>query len=132
MAGLAQPGGRGGVEVHVAYEQLLAKLRGAGDRLAGVVDHAGMTVEHELVLTAHEPAEGDAGEVVAGALGEHALALGALAGVVGEAEMLTIRGRARQRLVGGRGPGSQMSSHTVSPMRCSPRSITAPAGPAWK
>ncbi len=30
------------------------------------------------------------------------------------------------------GPGSQMSSQTVSPMRSAPRSMTAPAGPAWK
>ncbi len=30
------------------------------------------------------------------------------------------------------GPGSQMSSHTVSPTRVPPRSTTAPAAPAWK
>ncbi len=63
------------VEVDVAHQQLLAELRRAGDRRAGVIDDARVPVEDELVLAADEPAEGDAGEVVAGALGEHALAL---------------------------------------------------------
>ena len=30
------------------------------------------------------------------------------------------------------GPGSQMSSQTVSPIRSEPISMTAPAEPAWK
>ena len=29
-------------------------------------------------------------------------------------------------------PGTHMSSHTVSPIRAPPRSITAAPGPAWK
>ena len=30
------------------------------------------------------------------------------------------------------GPGSQMSSHTVSPSVCPSSPTTAPPGPAWK
>ena len=61
-------------------------------------------VEDELVLAAHETAEGDAGDVVAGALGEHALALDALAGVVGGGGDVDDQRRARQRLLAGRRP----------------------------
>ena len=46
--------------------------------------------------------------------------------------MLTIRvAPARASSVAG-GPGSQMSSHTVSPTRSSPSCSTAPAGPGLK
>ena len=51
------------------------RLGGAGDGLSGVVDDAGAPVEDELVLAADERAEGDAGEVLAGPLGEHVLTL---------------------------------------------------------
>ena len=90
-----QPRSGSGLQVDVAYEQLLAKLCGARDRHAGMVDHAGVPVEHELVLPADEGAEGHAGEAVAGALGEHALALGALAGVIGGGGDVEDQGGAR-------------------------------------
>ena len=99
MAGLAEPGGGSGVEVDIADQQVLAKLGAPGDRPAGVIDDAGVTVEHELVLTADEPAEGHAGQVVAGALGEHALPLGPLPGVIGRRGDVGDQGGARQRLV---------------------------------
>ena len=41
-----------------------------------------MAVEDELVLAAHQPAEGDAGEILARPLGEHPLAFEPLAGVI--------------------------------------------------
>ncbi len=107
VARVAQARRRGGVEVDVADEQLLAELGGAGDRRAGVVDHARVPVEDELVLAADESAEGDAGEVVARALGEHPLALGALAGVVGrggDVERSASRRRAPPRSPGGPAP----------------------------
>ncbi len=69
--------------------------------LPGVVDDAGVTVEHELVLPSHQPAEGDAGEVVAGALGEHALSLGPLAGVVGGGGDVDDQRGAGEGLLGG-------------------------------
>ena len=75
MAGLAQARRRRGLEVDVAHEQLLAELGRARDRLAGVVDDARVAVEDEFVLAADERAEGHAGQVVPGALREHALAL---------------------------------------------------------
>ncbi len=99
--GSRRRGGGGRLEVDVADEQLLAELGGAGDGRAGVVDHAGVAVEDELVLAADEPAEGDAGDVVAGALGEHALALGALAGVVGGGGDVEDQRGAGERLVAG-------------------------------
>ena len=99
VAGVAQARGAGRVEVDVAQQHLLAELRRPRDHPAGVVDHAGVPVEDELVLSADERAEGDAGEVVAGALGEHPLALGALAGVVGGGGDVDDQGRAGQRLV---------------------------------
>ena len=76
-------GAGGGTEVDVAYEQLLPELRGAGDRPARVIDDDRMPVEDEFVLPADEPAEGDMRYIVPGALSEHALAVGALARVVG-------------------------------------------------
>src|SRR5205807_219363 len=84
-------------------EQLLAKLRGAGDRLAGVVDDARVAVEHELVLTAEEPAERDAREVVARALREHPLPLQALARRVRRGGDVDDQGRPRERLLARRG-----------------------------
>ena len=133
MAGLAQARGRGGLEVDVADQQLLAELRRARDRLAGVVDHEGVAVEDELVLAADEPAEGHAGEVVARALGEHPLALGALAGVVGRGRDVEDQRRAGQRLVAGRRAGlPDVLADGQPDAVASPMSITAPPGPAWK
>ncbi len=105
LAGIAQARRGGRLEVDVAHEQLLAELRGARDRRAGVVDHARVPVEHELVLAADEPAEGDAREVLSRALGEHVLALGALAGVVGRGGDVEDQRGARQRLFAGRRAG---------------------------
>ncbi len=102
MAGVAQAGRSGGLEVDVADQQLLAELRGARDRLAGVVDDEGVTVEDELVLAADERAEGDAREVVARTLREHPLALHALAGVVGRGGDVQQQRRAGDGLVAGR------------------------------
>ena len=51
--------------------------------VALVVDHDRVAVEDQLVLAADEVAERDGAEVVARALDQHALALAALARVVG-------------------------------------------------
>ena len=66
-----------------------------------MVEHERVAVEDELVLAADERAEGDRAEVVAGALGEHPLALEALAGVVGRGGDVDDQRRAGARLVGG-------------------------------
>ena len=57
-----------------------------------------MTIEHELVLAADERAERDGGEVVARALGEHPLALAALARVVRRRADVDEQRRACERL----------------------------------
>ncbi len=64
-----------------------------------------MTVEEQLVLAADKPAESDRDAIFAGSLGEHALALGALAGVVGGCGDVDDQPRAVGRLLGGRGAG---------------------------
>ena len=64
-----------------------------------------MAVEHEFILASHQPAEGDEREVVTRALGEHALALDALARVVGRSGDVHDQGRPGQRLLGGRRSG---------------------------
>ena len=120
-------------EVDVAQQQLLAELGRAGDRGAGVVEHAGVAVEDELVLAADEPAEGDVGDVVAGALGEHPLALAALADVVGGGGDVDDQGGPGEGLVAGRRAGlpdvlaDRQPERGRRPGRC-----TAPAEPAWK
>ena len=98
-----------------------------------MVDHEGVAVEDELVLAADERAEGDAGDVLAGALGEHPLALGALAGVVGRGGDVDDQRRAGQRLVAGRRAGlpDVLADRQPDAAR-SPISITAPRRPAWK
>jgi hypothetical protein len=62
-------------------------------------------VEDQLVLAPVERAERDRREVVAGALGDHLLALEALAGVVGRGVDVDDEPRAGQRLVGQRRAG---------------------------
>src|SRR6185312_13823378 len=71
------------------------------DRPPGVVDHDRVAVEDELVLASDQAAEGHAGDVLAGALREHPLALGALAGVVGGGGDVDEQGRAGERLLAG-------------------------------
>ena len=65
------------------------------------VEHEGVPVEDQLVLTAYQPAEGDAGAVLARALGEQPLALQALAGVVGRGGDVDDQLSARLCLFGG-------------------------------
>ena len=103
MPRLAQARRGGGLEVDIAHEQLCAELPRAGDRLTGVVDHTRVPIEQEFILAADETAEGDAGEVVARPLREHALALQALARVVGGRRDVHDQGRSRERLLGGGG-----------------------------
>ena len=102
---VAQAGGAGGLDVDVAHQERLGELRRAGDHGAVVVDDERMAVEDELVLAADERAEGDRGEAVAGALGDHLLALAALAGLVGRGGDVEHQPRAGQRLVGHRRTG---------------------------
>jgi len=64
-----------------------------------------VAVEDQLVLAAHQPAEGDVGDVVARPLGEHPLALGALADVVGGGGDVDDQGGPGEGLVAGRGAG---------------------------
>ena len=103
VARVAQPGCRRCLEVDVAHEQLLAELgRPRERRVRCGRCTTGVPVEDELVLAADEGAEGDAGDVVAGSLGEHPLALGALAGVVGGGRDVEDQRRAGERLLAGR------------------------------
>ena len=88
--------GRG---VDVADDQLLLELRAARHQLAVLVDHEAVAVEHQLVLAADEIAEDDVGEVVAGPLDEHPLALAALVDVVGRSGDVDDHLCARERLV---------------------------------
>ena len=114
--GVEPPGGvQIEVEVEVAQQQVLLELRRAGERLAGVVDDEGVTVEQQLVLAADEPAERDRDPVFAGAPAEHALPVETLAGVVGRGGDVHDQPRAVGRLLRAGGPGSQMSSQTVNP-----------------
>ena len=102
MAGLAQARGGGRREVYVADQQVLAELRRARDRRTGVVEHAGVPVEEQLVLAADQRAECDYRQVLAGALREHPLALGTLASVVGRSGDVEDQTRPGERLLGGR------------------------------
>ncbi len=104
-AGVAQARGPRGLDVDVAHQELLGELRRAGDHVAVVVDHERVTVEDQLVLAADERAEGHRGEAVARALGDHLLALAALAGLVGRGGDVEHQPRAGQRLVGHRRTG---------------------------
>src|SRR5213080_3069148 len=72
---------RGGVDV--TDDQLFLELRPARDELTILVDDEAVAVEHELVLTPDQVAEDDIGQVVPGALYQHALTLGALFLVIG-------------------------------------------------
>src|SRR5438270_530775 len=105
VTSLAQPCCRGGVEVHVADEQVLLELGRAGDRLTGVVDDERVAVEDELVLTADETAERHGRQVVAGSLGEHAFTFGALALAVGGRGNVDDQRRPGKSLVAGLRPG---------------------------
>ena len=73
--------------------------------VAGVVDDERVAVEDELVLAADERAERERGDVLAGALDDHRLALEALAGVVGRGGEVDDQRRAGERLVRARRPG---------------------------
>ena len=66
---------RGGRRVDVGDQQVLGELRRSRDEGALVVHDHRVAVEDELVLAADQRAEGEDGEVVAGALGDHLLAL---------------------------------------------------------
>ena len=68
--------------VEVDDQHGLLEARGARQHLAFVVEHDGVAVEEELVLTADEVAEGEVGGVVPGAGHQHLLALLGLADVV--------------------------------------------------
>ncbi len=78
-------------------------------------------------------AEEHRGDVVAGALGEHPLALEALAGVVGRGRQVHDHLRARQRLVGRRRPGlpDVLADRDADGDAVRPRSARR-AGPDWK
>ena len=70
-----------------------------------MVDQQRVAVEDQLVLAADEVAERDGGQVVAGALDQHPLALDALARVVRGRGRVEDQHRAGERLVGGRRAG---------------------------
>ena len=115
-------------------QQLLARTaRRARSISPVVVDDERVAVEDELVLAADERAERDAREVVARALGEHALALDALAGVVGRGGDVDDQRRAGERLVGGGRAGlpdvlaDRQADACAADARC-----TRPPAPAWK
>ena len=83
-----------------------------------MVEHERVAVEDQLVLAADEVAEGDGGEVVARALDEHPLALQRPCRAwYGDADALTISGAPASASSEAGGPGVQMSSQIVSPMR---------------
>ena len=97
-----QPRGERPLEVDGRERQRLGELRRAGDQPALVVEHDRVPVEDQLVLAADHVAERDRAEVVARPLGQHALARGALAAVVGRGARVDDQRRAGQRLVGRR------------------------------
>ncbi len=98
-ARVAQARRAGGDGVDLGEQQRLLKLRRAGDDRALVIDDERVAVEDELVLAADERAERDRGEIVAGALGDHPLALDALAHVIGRGGDVHDQARAGERLV---------------------------------
>ncbi len=123
----------GGCGVEVADQQLLLELRGPRDRLAGAVEHEGVAVEDELVLAADQSAEGDADAVLAGALGEQALALQPLPGVVGRGGDVDDQLGPGPGLLGWLGGRAPRGPRRPSRRRAwPPTSMTAPAGPAVK
>ena len=105
LARVAQARGPGRLDVDVGDEQLLGELRRSRGDAALVVGDERVAVEDELVLAADERAERHRGEVVAGALGDHLLALVALARLVGGGRDVDDQPGAGQRLVGDGGPG---------------------------
>ncbi len=76
---LAKDGG----QVQVGDDQVFLELPGAGDDLAALVEDHAAAVKDEFVLPADQVAESDENDVIGGAGGQHALARGALAGMVG-------------------------------------------------
>ena len=105
VARVAQPRGRHRPGVDGAERERLLELRRARDDLAVLVDRHAVAVEDELVLAADHVAEQHRGEVVARALDEHPLALGALARVVGRGREVHDHLGAGERLGGGGRPG---------------------------
>ena len=88
--------------IDVDDEQRLLEPRRAGDHLALVVQHHGVPVEDELVLSADEVAERDVDRVVSGARDEHLLAVFGLAHVERRRAEVDEQRRAREREVGSR------------------------------
>ena len=99
---VAQARGHRRLRVDGRDRERLLELRRAGEHAALVVDQQRVAVEHELVLPADEVRERDRGEVVAGALDEHLLALEPLAPVIWRAGRVQQQRRARLGLVGRR------------------------------
>ena len=104
VAGVPEACRGDGAEVDVAHHERLLELRRPGDHLAVLVDRDAAPVEDELVLAPDQVAEQDGGQVVAGALHQHLLALVGLPGVIGRRGEVHDHLRARQRLGAGRRP----------------------------
>ena len=88
-----------------------------------MVDDEGVAVEDELVLPADDRAERERRNVLAGALDDERLALEALARVVGGRGEVDDSVAPASAASEQGGPGCQMSSQIVTPMRCSPSSM---------
>src|SRR3989304_5587658 len=73
------------LQVEVDDEEVLLEGRAVGDELAVLVEDHAVAVEDELVLAADHVDVADVDGVVGGARGDHALAEGALALVIGRA-----------------------------------------------
>ena len=100
-----------------AERERLLELGRAGDHLAVLVDREAVAVEDQLVLAADRVHEHHGGEVVHGALDEHALALRRRTPArYGEADRFTITCAPASASVIAGGPGSQMSSQMLSPI----------------
>ncbi len=97
---VAEPHAPRSLRVDRCEQQLLLELPGTREHRSLVVDDKRITVEHELVLPANQVAESDHGDVVPRALDKHALALGALAGVIRRGRDVDEHRRARERFIG--------------------------------
>ena len=82
---VAQAGAERGVEVEIGDDQVLLELPAAGDRFAELVDDEAAAVEDQLVLAADHVDVGERDHVVGGPGRHHALAVAALAAVIGRA-----------------------------------------------
>jgi hypothetical protein len=99
-----EPLSKDGRQVQVGDYQIVRKLPAAGQDLAlGIKDDAA-AIEHQLVLSSHQVAEGDVDDVVGRPRGEHALPRRALAGMVGRSRDVDHKLGTGQRLgIGGTG-----------------------------